>query len=490
MRAPAQEKPAPAAPGEGRSRELLNLLTHNQYHTAAVSADGKLIAAGNRRNQVVVWDANSGQEVAVFTGQRGEVIDVAFSPDGKWLASSGRDGARVWNIASGNESFAITNKGWLSRVAFSPDSRRLAAVGSSVVLLWDVSNGQEIRVARSSAGSQSSVVFRPDGKVMATASTDRTIRLWDVANGHELLLLREHTSAVHALAFSPDGQRFASASLDKTVRVYDAESGTALFKIAAHPTGVHAVAFSPDGRRLATGGVDRTVKLWDARSGEELLTLQGHTGPVFSVAFHPDGLRLVSTANDATVRMWDLVGLARSPAPLLGCELEALWLELASDNPATAFRAAYTLAGAPEQAVAFLKPRLKPAQILPEEAERLGQLIADLDASQFAARQRATHELAKLGRSAELALRRALEERPPLEVRQRLERLLVQLRTAPPSPEQLLADRSVEVLERIGTTEAQALLESLAKGNPQSWLTREAKAALSRLNRSGSATGK
>jgi uncharacterized protein with WD repeat len=480
--APAQQ-PAPA-PME-RSRELLQLPAHGQYHTATFSPDGKQVAAGNKQNQVVVWDAKNGQELRFFTGHRNEIIDVAFSPDGKWLASSGREGLRVWNRATGNEVFAIVNKGWLSRVAFSPDSRQVAAVVAATLVIWDVVNSREVRVVRTNAGSQSSVVFSPDGKMLATGSTDRTIRLWDAQTGQERLVLREHTGPVHCLAFSPDGRHLASASTDKTVRLYDAETGQSVLKLPAHTAGVHAVAFSPDGRRLASGGADRTVRLWDLRSGQELLALQGHTGPVYSVAFHPDGLRLVSTGGDASVRVWDLGALAQSAVPLFPCELEALWLDLDADHAATAYRAAYTLVGAPEQAVALLKERLKPAAVVPDEAERRRRLIAHLDAPQFLVRQKATQELADLGRSAEIVLRRALEGQPPLEVRQRVERLLLRLKTTPLSPEQLFAERAVEVLERIGTSEARAVLESLTQAAPEAWLTREAKEALGRLKRQG-----
>jgi dipeptidyl aminopeptidase/acylaminoacyl peptidase len=480
--APAQDQPAPAQ--MERNRELLKLRSYGgAYHTATFSPDGRHIAAASARDQVAIWDANSGQQLMVFTGHRNEVIDVAFSPDGKWLASSGREGARVWNRGTGNESFAILNKGWLSRVGFSPDSRYVAALGSGIMVIWDVVNGQEMRVVRTNAGTETSVVFRPDGRLLATASTDRTIRLWDAPNGQERMVLREHTSPVHCLAFSPDGKYLASASLDKTVRLYDAATGQVLLRIVAHPTGVHAVGFSPDGRRLVTGGVDRTVKIRELRTGTELLTLTGHTGPVYSVAFHRDGRRVVSTASDGTVRVWDLGMAPEPPVTLLSCELEALWEDLAADRTLVAFQAASTLVAAPEQTVAFMKSRLKPAAVGPEEAERLRRLIDNLDAQHFAVRQKATDELEKLGRLAEPALRLVLEDHPTLEVLQRVERLRTRLQSAPPSLEQLFAERAVEVLEQIGTKEARVLLESLGRGSPESWLTREAKEALQRLGR-------
>jgi dipeptidyl aminopeptidase/acylaminoacyl peptidase len=476
--APAADQPAPA--GMDRARELLNLPTHNQYHTATFSPDGRQIAAANARNQIVLWDAQNGRELMLFSGHHNEIIDVAFSPDGKWLASSGRDGARVWDRATGNQAFTIANKGWLSRVAFSPDSRQVVAIGASIMVFWDVVNGQELRVLRNSAGSQSAVAFSPDGKLLASASTDRTIRLYDAQNGQERLVLRDHTSAVHCLAFSPDGKCLASASLDKTVRLRDAATGQVLRQFVAHPTGVHALAFSPDGRRLATGGADRTVRIWDLRTWEEVLRLQGHTGPVYSVSYHRDGRRVVSTGSDATVRVWDL-GIPRDPAvSLLACELEALWDDLSADQPLIAFQAQATLVAAPEQTVAFMKSRLRPEAPAAEETKRLQRLIEQLDAPQFLARHQATDALERYGRRAELVLRQALTAKPPLEVRQRVERLLTQLQSTPLSAEQVFAARSTEVLETIGTAEARGLLETLSKASPESWLSWEAREALAR----------
>jgi sugar lactone lactonase YvrE len=159
------------------------------------------------------------------------------------------------------------------------------------------------------------VAFSPDGKRLATASSDKTARVWDAQTGQELLALKGHTSTVLAVAFSPDGKRLATASQDYTARVWDAQAGRELFALKGHTHGVPAVAFSPDGKRLATASSDRTARVWDAQTGQELLALKGHTDGVSSVAFSPDGKRVATASQDNTARIWDGSPLPEEVAP-------------------------------------------------------------------------------------------------------------------------------------------------------------------------------
>jgi hypothetical protein len=158
-------------------------------------------------------------------------------------------------------------------------------------------------------GTVLSVAFSPDGKRLASASADGTVKVWDATSGQEALTLKGHTDKLKSVAFSPDGQRLASASYDQTVKVWDATSGQLALTLQGHTDEVWSVAFSPDGQRLASASNDQTVKVWDATSGQEALTLHGHTGMVMSVAFSPDGQRLASASEDGTVKVWDATEL-------------------------------------------------------------------------------------------------------------------------------------------------------------------------------------
>jgi hypothetical protein len=279
------------------------------------------------------------------------------------------------------------------------------------------------------------------------------------------------------MALAPNGRMLAAGGADGTVTLWELATGQQRATLRGHAGNVYALAFAVCGG-LASGGDDGTVKVWDLMAGRELATLR-HRSRVTSLTFLSGGRAVASGSADETVLLWD-VPVPKRGEPARPLATGELWKDLAAEDAKRSYRAMCELALAPRQAAALLGERLRPAAPPPAA---LAQWLSDLDDEDFAVRRKAAESIARLGDLAEPTLRRALRNRPTLEVRRRVEGLLDRIAAEALSPEQLRQARAVETLEYLSTPEAQKILARLAEGAPEARLTHEAKGAWHRLQR-------
>jgi WD40 repeat protein len=506
----------------------------------AFSPDGKLLATGD--DNVHLWQVTTGEEIRPCGEQSAEITSAAFSPDGKRLATGGPDEfIRLWDADTGAtvRRFQACPDGNVS-VCFSPDGKSLFSrhgnfsIHGNEFFQWDVTKGKEQNHIQP-PGPVFHASLSPLCRSLAWLGMDAALHVQDIASGREakpwpwksnqfIRVLhfspRDDLLVVNGVAgiesdildlkrhkfyprfhkewdfagFSPDGRVIART--DKEGRIHFQETTSAKDLACTSPADVlpfagggprplFASAFSPDGKSLAAVMAFEPIRLWETATGKERQRFSGHIGYLKQLAFSPDGRKLVSVSSEKTGLVWQVVGPepGQRPSELSARQLRALWTDLASDDGRTAFRALRALTAAePASVVDFLRREGRPVARL--DQQQLARWIEELDADNFAVREKATADLTKLGVLAEGPLRRALHNQPSLEVRRRLETLLEKLKDRPIPSTTVRGWRAVEVLEHLATPEARRLLAEWAEGEPEARLTREAKASLERLARS------
>jgi RNA polymerase sigma factor (sigma-70 family) len=510
----------------------------NWVNAVAFSPDGKILASGSAYDAAIhLWDVQTGRELRPIVGHCGSVGLVSFSPDGQTLTTWGTDQRFCrWDLRSGSPECRTLrlSEAPLAAISFSADRRTLATVDKFddfTIRIWDAESDRQIRAFGTVPGPVPCITLSPDARALATWSVnDPTIHLWDVATGTDKRSLKGHSKRCYCLRFSPDGKLLASSSVDRTLRIWDCATGAELrhweqprfpsYRVVFSPDGkliaaagvvqkahvwdvstgrelpelrgsqdsASSLAFSADGRFLAAGRGERdpdAIHVWETATGQEVQTFHGHQCVTSSLTFSPDGRTLASGEADSTALLWDLTGgLNREGATSRSAhEMEVLWNDLASQDARRPYEARWALAQTPAQAVPFLANRVRP--IRAPEPHRVAKLLSELDDPQFAVRERATAELAKLAESVMAEIHTFLRSDHSPEARGRAQKLLEDLESQR-TPERLRLLRAVGILETIGSAEATAVLSKIAEGVPEARLTREAKASLERLARRAS----
>jgi WD40 repeat protein len=533
-RAPVQSVQLWDLAAEKPGRILLNLSA--QGRKSAVGAltfapDGKTLAIAVL-GSISLYDMAGPDKASHISGAgQGPITSLAFTRDGKKLVSTSGDGAKVevrlldpenglqplakrifagqslawseasntvaiadvhghvklWDLATGKELFTRyrDHDSPVKSLAFSRDGTLLVSTAASgQVLVWDLTAKQKSSMAASSVPTLPAALA---GKTTFKILQGRDIGVHDGDSGLDRVLRGPEDEVVLALAPSPDARVLATATWGPrpSIRLVEVVTGKEICRLQRHEGKAVALAWSQDGRLLVSGEqlndsvvptVNQTVRLWDSMTGQELARFGGFKWDVATVAFSPNEKQLFAGLNDGTILLWEVAAQPAAASP--GKEdLEALWKELALDEPSRAHKALWSLVGAPKESVPFLRGRLKPV-----DGSVILKWIADLNSQTFVDRDAAANGLIKAGAQALGSMQTALKNKPSLETHRRLVQILKSLPEVP-DPDTVRTIRAIMVLERIGSTEAQAILESLAGGAAGARDTDEAKGSLDRLGK-------
>ena len=305
-------------------KKLFELTSHTyDISTIDFSPDGRTFVSGGH-GELFFWDVMTGARKLSIPGHTTHLLGLAISPNNRIVATGGRDVIHLWDITTGKYKTTLYEHGEINwRLAFSPDGQTLAGGIGWSIRLWNLYQGIPITTLKGYLGNGASgygiasIVYSPDGRYLASASSQGTVQLWHSGRTHKGTLVG-HSGGVYSIAFSPDSRYLVSGSLDDTVRLWDVENEELITTFFGHTADVRCVTYNPKGNIIASGSKDSSVILWDVGTGKQFRQLFGHPSWVTSVAFSPNGDTLTSVGDrDNLIRLWD-VATGEPLPPLYG----------------------------------------------------------------------------------------------------------------------------------------------------------------------------
>jgi WD40 repeat protein len=290
----------------------------DEVRCLAFSPNGRLLATGSGDRSVRLWDVRHGKALQEWQGHKGAVNCLVFSPNGRLVASGGRDGtACLWQVPDGQASKRLEGHSQMvTCLAITPDDQILATGSAdSSVQLWSLPDGESLRLLPGHDAAVLALAISPDGTILATAGGDSTARLWELPGGRALKTLVGHRDqeldGVLCLAFNPAGDLLATGGSDGLIKLWSLPSGQCLATLKDHKRDVCCLVFSPDGKLLASGGGDHCIHVWEAPHGREVAAWEAHCSEVTQLAFGTGGHWLVSISNsglggDQSSRLWSI----------------------------------------------------------------------------------------------------------------------------------------------------------------------------------------